>query len=280
MIHRQLIINADDFGLTPGVTEGILHGNNVGCVTSTSVLMNQVMHQRITIPPNPENKLGKGVHLNINTGFPVLPPEDLSTLVQADGSFLSPADLFHNIDQVNLIQVEKEWRAQIIGFLIKFGQPDHLNSHYHVHLHPRLFPVFIQIAGEMRIPIRFPIQMDDLDGFPYDPALNGFGENITPEQVTENIPLLQRSCLRYPDYFCDDFITPNLDQPEVLNRYFHNLPEGITEMMCHPGFLDDMLFQVSREAESRVNALKALTVPQLVGMIENENIELIGFNRV
>lgn len=279
-MHRKLIINADDFGLTPGVSEGITHGGESGIITSTSVMMNQMMHQKITAPLHSSSPLGRGVHLNITTGFPVLPPEDLSTLVQPDGSFLNSDKIFDQIDRLNLIQVEKEWRAQIIGFLIKFGQPDHLNSHHHIHLHPRLFPIFAQIAGEMRIPIRFPIQMDPLDVSSFSDEFYGLSDRITPKELQANIQVLERACLRFPDYFCDDFITPHLDEPEELQKYIRHLPEGITEMMCHPGFLDDQLFQVSTYTESRAEELKALTTPHLRGIFEKAKIELVNFSHV
>lgn len=279
-MHRQLIINADDFGLTPGVTEGIIHGAQTGCISSTSVMINQVMHHRIDFNSSNKEKFGFGIHLNITTGLPILPPEDLNTLVRADGHFTGPDLVFQHCESINLIQVEKEWRAQIIGFLIKFGRPDHLDSHHHVHLHPRLFPVFLQIAGEMRIPIRFPILMENLDGFPYDPLLNGLNEEITAEVLQEDMSLLEQSSVRFPDYFCDDFITPNIDNPEKLLEFIHHLPEGITEMMCHPGYLDDMLYQLSSYTQVRVDELKALTAPQLKGIFDHENIELVGFNRI
>jgi predicted glycoside hydrolase/deacetylase ChbG (UPF0249 family) len=188
--------------------------------------------------------------------------------------------LFNQIDYLNLIQVEKEWRAQIIGFLIKFGQPDHLDSHHHIHLHPRLFPVFAQIAGEMRVPIRFPIQMDPLDVPDFDDSFYGLSEQISKEDMQLNIPILERACLRFPDYFCDDFITSHIDQPDILQQYINQLPEGVTEMMCHPGFLDDTLFQVSTYTEYRVNELKALTSPHLRGLFESAGIELVDFSHV
>ncbi len=279
-MRRKLIINADDFGLTHGVTEGIIHGAYNGCITSTSVMVNQLMHFRINPTLADPGKPGVGVHLNITTGKPVLPPEDLSTLVDSNGDFKGEEFIFDNMDSLNLIQIEKEWRAQIIGFLIKFGRPDHLNSHHHVHLHPRLFTVLVQIAGEMRIPIRFPILMDNLDGFPYDPSLSGLSNRITPEVLSQNLPLLERVGLRFPDYFCDDFITPNINNPEKLVEFIQHLPEGITEMMCHPGFLDDTLFQLSTYTQIRVDELKALTTPQLKNIFKQENIELVGYSRV
>jgi chitin disaccharide deacetylase len=277
LIHRQLIINADDYGLTPGVSEGIIQGHLTGCITSTSVMINQFMHHRMEINTASLPNMGFGIHLNITTGKPILPPEDLTTLVNPDRKFIGVEHVFNQAESINLIQVEKEWRAQIIGFLIKFGRPDHIDSHHHVHLHPRFFPIVLQIAGEMRVPIRFPIQMDDLEGFPYDSSISGLSEDITREILRDDLTLLQPSGIRFPDYFCDDFITPNIDNPTKLLEYIHHLPEGVTEMMCHPGYLDDELFQLSSYTQIRVEELKALTAPQLRGLFEHEQVELINY---
>jgi chitin disaccharide deacetylase len=279
-MHRQLIINADDFGLTPGVTEGILYGAKAGCVSSTTVMVNQFMHLKLSFDPTTAKQLGMGVHLNLTSGKPILPAEDLSTLVVPEGNFRGKDFIYHHADVVNLVQVEKEWRAQVIGFLIKFGQPDHIDSHHHIHLLPQLFPIFLQIAGEMRIPIRFPILMDGLDGFPYQPNYSGMPEEISQEVINEDLKILEQSGVRFPDYFIDDFITPNIDQPDVLMEFFHHLPEGVTEMMCHPGYLDDLLYQMSTFTQIRVDQLKALTAPQLRGILEHEQIDLIGFHQI
>lgn len=279
-MRRQLIINADDFGLTPGVTEGILQGATFGCITSSSVMINHIMHQHQNVDGDAVRPLGMGVHLNLTSGKPILPPEDLSTLVHPEGIFRDAQFIFEHDDVLNLIQVEKEWRAQIIGFLIKFGRPDHLDSHHHIHLLPRLFPILLQIAGEMRIPVRFPISMDDLDGFPYQAELSGLNDYITSDMLAEDLKMIEKSDVRFPDYFSDDFITPNIDNPDKLVECIHHLPEGVTEMMCHPGYLDDLLYQTSSHTQERVDELKALTAPQLKGLFAHEEIELINFSRI
>ena len=279
-MRRQLIINADDFGLTPGVTEGIIYCSQSGCVTSTSVMVNHLMHQRISVNSSTKDYLGMGVHLNLTSGKPILPPEDLNTMVKPDGEFIGVDYLFQHPDLVNIIQVEKEWRAQIIGFLVKFGRPDHLDSHHHIHLLPRFFQVFLQIAEEMRIPIRFPVLMNELEGFPSDSLLSGLSNDIAEEMLADDLALLERSSVRFPDYFVDDFITPNIDQPEKLNEFIQHLPEGVTEMICHPGYLDDLLFQVSSYTQIRVDELKAITAPQLAGLFAHEQIDLISFGKI
>lgn len=279
-MHRQLIINADDFGLTPGVAEGILHGAKSGYITSTSVMVNQLMHQQLSIDPSALQSLGFGVHLNITTGKPILPPEDLSTLVDTAGIFHNIEYVLGHLDDINPLQVEKEWRAQVIGFLIKFGRPDHLDSHHHLHLLPPFFPIFLQIAEEMHVPVRFPISPVGVGRFQGSSEGFRLSPYITDAILEEDYKLLAQTGTRFPDYFCKDFITPTIGRPEMLHKFLENLPQGITEMICHPGYLDDTLFQLSSYTQVRVEELKALTDPSLEEILTSAQVELIRYNRV
>src|SRR5512141_2434028 len=94
---KQLIINADDFGRTNGVSEGILRAHQDGIVTSSTAMMNMIgvtndLSQAKTNAPN----LGLGVHLTFTAGRPLLPPEWVSSLIDQHGAFLSQAAIIAN----------------------------------------------------------------------------------------------------------------------------------------------------------------------------------------
>src|SRR5258707_12628273 len=86
---KQLIVNADDYGLTPGVSRGILEAHLKGIVTSTTVMMGlpgvaaAIAEAQRTAP-----KLAPGVHLTYSgKGIrPILPPEEVPSRVQPEGS--------------------------------------------------------------------------------------------------------------------------------------------------------------------------------------------------
>src|SRR5690625_1142560 len=90
MKNKKLIINADDFGLTPGVTQGIIEAHNNGVVTSTTALsvsdyfLPAMSAARIQAPT-----LSVGIHLTLtlNKGKPILPKEIVPSLVDEDGFF-------------------------------------------------------------------------------------------------------------------------------------------------------------------------------------------------
>ncbi len=113
---RTLIVNADDFGRTRGVSAGIVHAHLHGLVTTTTAMVNlpgalqdvaQASHEAPT--------LGLGLHLNLTCGRPLLDPADVPSLVAPDGSFHTPDALIASGHRPEPAHVEREWRAQIGG---------------------------------------------------------------------------------------------------------------------------------------------------------------------
>lgn len=275
-----MIINADDFGLTDGVNQAILDLNRKGRVTSTSVMVNHLMHQNLKVPDNLPELIGLGIHLNLTSGAPILPPEDISTLVGTDGCFSSVEAIFEKTSTYNLMQIEKEWRAQIISFVIKFGRPDHLDSHHHVHLLPRLFELFITLAGELQIPVRMPItpdlipEVEDLGDF------KGLGSRITSEMLAEDIKIIQYSGVRFPDYFLENFLPVLYEKPDLIKSTIKNLPVGTTELMCHPAYVDSALRQISHYVEERDLERKSLERKEFYKLLSGYGIDLVRFNKI
>ncbi len=78
---KYLIINADDFGLTGEVTSGIIDAFKTGVVTSTSVLINELIYEKISFNKSDCANLGFGLHLNLTQGRSILPAVDVSSLM-------------------------------------------------------------------------------------------------------------------------------------------------------------------------------------------------------
>lgn len=133
MSNKKLIINADDFGYTPAVTQGIIEAHKRGVVTSTTALptspyfLEAMESARISAPT-----LAIGVHLTLtlNQAKPILPREMVPSLVDEAGYFWHQS-IFE--EKVNLEEVYNEWDAQIISFMKSGRRPDHIDSHHNVH---------------------------------------------------------------------------------------------------------------------------------------------------
>ena len=82
---KQLIVNADDFGLTLGVSKGIVDAHREGIVRSTTLMANGAAFGTAVSISRRTPGLGIGVHLNLTTGKPVSPARTIPSLVDHDG---------------------------------------------------------------------------------------------------------------------------------------------------------------------------------------------------
>jgi predicted glycoside hydrolase/deacetylase ChbG (UPF0249 family) len=158
---RLLIVNADDYGLTEGVSAGILRAHRKGLVTSTSVLAVAPGLVRAGRWLADEADLGVGVHLAVvGEDPPLLAASEVSTLVDRQGRLAISWRVFLRrciAGRVDPDDVRRELAAQIdlvagLGVAV-----DHLDSHQHLHMWPLLRPVVIDLAVTCGIPaIRVP----------------------------------------------------------------------------------------------------------------------------
>ena len=117
---RFLVVNADDFGRSRGVSAGIVEAHLHGLVSTTTALMNLPgagldVAQAVREVPS----LGLGVHLDLTLGRPVSPPAAVPTLISEDGGFWPPDALAARCANVDPEQVRREWRAQVEAFLAR-----------------------------------------------------------------------------------------------------------------------------------------------------------------
>src|SRR4030043_336716 len=89
MKRKMLIVNADDFGMSEEISDGIITAHLEGIVTSTSLMVNMPDAKRAVRLAQQTPSLDVGMHLNMTEGHPVLPPEKVPTLVNNTGEFLS-----------------------------------------------------------------------------------------------------------------------------------------------------------------------------------------------
>src|SRR5260370_18288233 len=92
-VSKRLIVNADDLGLSHGITDGILFAHRHGIVTSASFMVNQPASDYAVARLRNVPALDVGIHLNLCQRKPVFPPHALRPLVHADGTFFLPSQI-------------------------------------------------------------------------------------------------------------------------------------------------------------------------------------------
>lgn len=277
---RTLIVNADDFGRTPGLSDGILQAHRDGIVTSTTVMVNYphaeaVVRRARTLSP----ELGIGIHLNLTAGEPILPPRKVPDLVGPDGRFLPVRKLIPRLDQLDGEQVAAELEAQVERFRFWGAEPTHLDVHHHLlYLSPRLFAVLVDLAQAYGLPIRYPWPQAPIDA----QALSWLAE--AHRVPVDRLPGIIRGCNaimeRAPVVAPDACILSFYGAGATLEHLLHlivSLPDGVTELMCHPGRADRCLRAESGYVEEREQELAVLTDPRVRETLAVHGVRLSNF---
>lgn len=278
-MNKQLIVNADDYGRTPGVSRGILTAHREGIVTSTTVMINQPgveeqLAEALTCPG-----LGVGLHLVFTAWRPILPPDEVPGLVDAGGLFLEQHDVWARAEQIPVAQLQAELSAQLERFAGLAGRlPDHLDCHHFVHLYPPFFQVYADLAAQFRLPLRvpFPPETEFEQAARTLPFLEGFPRDLVRGMIVTNSALLKSRRLAHPGRFIGTFFGRDSLTIETLLGHLEALSEGVTELMCHPAYDDPALAASSYRSEREIE-LGLLTHPAVRDRVNALGIELVTF---
>lgn len=286
---RNLIVNADDLGWTEGVNRGIAEAHRNGIVTSSSLLANGAAFASGVEMARTTPALGVGVHLNLSDGEPVAERETVKSLVNEHGQLEGrPESLLLRLARrgVALNEVEREWDAQIRKVRDCGISPTHLDGHRHVQMLPGLFEIALRLAKRHGIAaIRISHEASSLRA-----ALSaGAGQKGTVVMrqgvQARGLKLLasdareqaERAGIAAADYFCGIAQTGELTREGVL-RLLEILPEGTTELMCHPGYADaDLAKSATRLQGSRQTEVEILTDTGVRNLVASQGIRLIDY---
>ncbi len=218
----KVLFNADDFGLTKGITDGIVDAHIQGVVNSATLMMNGHALDYAVNQAKQQPDLKVGIHLVLSWGKPLL--RDVEDLVNEEGNFKYTSILS---EPPNTAEVKREWRAQIEAFLKTGLRLHHLDSHHHVHGWEPLRDVIIELAEEYHVPVRY---VDTL-------------QNRPDLCLTETL---------WTGFYADGVKVNVFDELKELDV-------ASVEVMTHPAYPDMELSQVSSYVDMRKKELDILT---------------------
>ena len=287
---RNLIVNADDLGWTAGVNRGIAEAHRHGIVTSTSLLANGSAFADGVKTASELPGLGVGVHLNLSDGVPIAPAERVKSLLNEDGEFAGgPESLLMRLTTKSLQakEVEREWDAQIEKVRGAGIRPTHLDGHKHVQMLPGLFGIALRLAKRHGIaavrvsheasPLRTALSDgNESSGVTLKQGVQARGLKLLARDARE---MADRAGISTADYFCGIAQTGVLTKAGV-QKLLSSLPEGTTELMCHPGYADEELRKShTRLQESRQTELEILTDKTIRKSVAELGIRLINYEQ-
>jgi chitin disaccharide deacetylase len=286
---KNLIVSADDLGWTEGVNRGILDAFHGGIVTSASLLANGAAFAEAVKTAKSAPRLGVGVHLNLSDGAPVADRESVTSLLDDDGNLADgPERLLFKRARRKLVldEVEEEWDAQIQKVRDAGIRPTHLDGHKHVHMIPGLLDIALRLAKRHSIEaIRVSLEESSLRAALSSGAMQNHTVVLKQGVQARGLKLLARGArekarragIATADHFCGIAHTGELTI-EGVERLLKNLPEGTTELMCHPGYADEALQKsATRLQASRQKELEILTDTRIRNLVASEGIRLIDY---
>lgn len=245
----KLIINADDFGLTKGCNEGIIKALKDGTATDTTIMINMegCLDAVSLAKSNGIERIG--LHLNLTCGKPLLPSDEVKSLVDETGSFYRRVKLL--LPSMDLKEAESELWAQAERFRETGMGLTHLDSHHHIHMYEGLRDIVIDMARQLNVPLR-----------------------QTGEETRDKI---RAKGVRTTEYFTWEFYDGGVGV-DNLCRIIDRYHEGTLEIMSHPAVSDDELYRRSSYNSQREKELEVLTSESFKEYIKNRNIQLISFD--
>jgi predicted glycoside hydrolase/deacetylase ChbG (UPF0249 family) len=243
-LTRFLMVVADDYGMGPNTSSGILDAATVGSVTASVLLVNSACAESDVRRWRQRGcPMELGWHPNLTLDTPILPAEQVPSLVGADGKFLPLKRFVRRWLRGGLVrdQIAAELDAQLLRFAELVGHlPTLVNSHQHVAVFPPVGEVLLDV-------------MQQRDCFPYvrrvrEPwsalwkvpgarikraLLNLQGRRLAKVKGTGQFP--------GNDWLAGITDPKWVKDPKFFERWLQAVPGNMVELMCHPGYLDPTL---------------------------------------
>jgi predicted glycoside hydrolase/deacetylase ChbG (UPF0249 family) len=227
--RRYLIVNADDFGQSFGVNQGVIASHEQGIVTSTSLMVRWPAAEEAAAYARQHPRLGIGLHI------------DLGEWSCRDGTWVQhyevvPADDARAVAGEAVRQLDRFRR--LVG-----KDPSHIDSHQHIHREAAVAESLASLARDLDVPLRH-----------YDWRVRYCGDFYG--QMDRGLPM------------------PDAITVESLIRILKNLPEGISELACHPAAGSDLDTMYGGE---RAVELTTLCDPRVHAAVATYGITLCSF---
>ena len=289
---RRLIINADDFGLTSGVNRAIVEAHQRGVVTSATLMANGRAFEEAAELARTVPLLSVGCHVVLVDGEPLLPAQQVPTLLAADGprqhfrnsiADLAAAALRGRIDPA---QVDAEARAQMRKLQSAGLALSHFDTHKHAHMFPAILRPLLRAARACGVhALRNPFAPMKPLAFAHLLRRPRLWKRYSEVTALRRLLDTFRSAVQEEQMLTTDgtfgiVATGALDE-QLFEAIVGSIPEGTWEFVCHPGYNDAELDSVrTRLRQSRAQELRVLTSEAARQALQRHGVELISWKQL
>ena len=281
----RLILNADDFGLTPGINRAIGELSAAGVLTSATLMAAGPAFDDAVLVARAHPNLGVGCHIVLTDGMPVSAPDSVRSLLGPERHSFRPR-LSHFLQalftgRVRSEDILREALAQIERLQRAGIRITHLDTHKHTHLFPMVWRPLLEAAERTGV---HAIRSAFEPAWGQSLAQGGTRRRVAVRAVTllkpafDAAPQLRSHAIRTTDGTIAISATGSLDA-ESLAELLQALPEnGTYELCCHPGYNDADLDRVTtRLREHRNTEREALLAELSRRLMQPDPPELISY---
>jgi predicted glycoside hydrolase/deacetylase ChbG (UPF0249 family) len=284
---KRLIINADDFGLAPGVNRAIVELQQAGALSSATLMANGPFFSPAVYMAFAQPALAVGCHVVLVDGSPCLRPAEVPSLVDPldSSSFRTTvgrffADLLRG--RIREEEIEAEAVAQIRRIQSSGLTVSHIDSHKHVHAFPRVLAPLLRAARQCGVYcVRNPFEpWWSLKATRPAGTLRRMQVHVMRTQGRAFSRLTKAHGMMTADGSMGLLATGILDE-QVLRSLLKAMPPGTWELVCHPGYSDRAL----DEARTRLRASREVERSALLAVIpeairNDSGLALIDFHQL
>jgi len=248
----RLIINADDFGLTPGVNRSIIELHRAGVLTSATLMATGAAFEDAAALALANPSLGVGCHIVLTDGAPASDPADIPSLLGPDRKNLRPSllDFVQALLRGKLREeeIEREALAQIHKLQQAGITITHVDTHKHTHLFPRVAKPLLRV-----------LECSSIKAIrnPFEPI---FTQQLAHAALKRRLQIgllhrFQRHFQRHPQIASGRVMTTdgtvgisatgNLNNITLTQILSVLPPQGTFELVCHPGYNDPDLDRIA-----------------------------------
>lgn len=272
----RIIVNADDFGRHEKINEAVEKAFHEGCLRSATLMPGGKAFNHGVEVAKRNLDLGVGIHLTLVNGFPILPPEEIPSLVAENGAFYDDYGAFmkrYATGKIRLEEVRAELAAQIAKVQGTGLELTHLDSHQHLHHLPGILGIVLKLASFANIKrLRFS------RGRLAEDLFRGhiLGRVGLSSLARIGAQMAKRKGFAMPDHFAG-IVAGEAVTEKYLFRLFEHLGKGTTEIMLHPGTDNAVLQSECRWEHDFEAELRAVTSARVLKTMKTRGIEAVSF---
>lgn len=276
---RELLVNADDFGLTEGVNQAILELNTAGVLSSATLMATGAAFRSAVLAAFVQTTLDIGCHVVLVDGSPVLPYRQIPTLATSHGFRPTLGEFVKDLirGKIRESEIEAEAAAQMQRIQSSGLTVTHIDTHKHTHMFARVLRPLLRAAKLRGVAaIRNPFEPSwSVRATPNAGLARRWQVTLLRSQQSYFKRAVQHAGLSTTDGSIGVVATGSLNVA-TLYQLLQAMPPGTWELVCHPGYQDAALSKIntrlrlSRETER-------YTLAKVLAGIRSSNIRMIDF---